>query len=47
MHEYTAFNPSAAAAASSAAGAGAGGHITISVTSNTYVVDDYVENYLV
>ena len=48
MNEYTSFNPSAAAAASSAAaGAGAGGHIKISVTSNTYVVDDYVENYLV
>ena len=50
IHEYTAFNPSAAsAAASSAAGAGAGGHLIISVdpTTNTYVVDGYVEDYLV
>jgi hypothetical protein len=49
IHEYTAFSPSAAAAASSAAGAGAGGHLIISVdpTTNSYVVDGYVEDYLV
>lgn len=47
VHEFTAFNPSSAAAASSAAGAG--GHLRISVdpTTNTYVVDGYVEDYLV
>lgn len=45
IHEFTAFNPSAAAAASSSAG----GHLRISVdpTTNTYVVDGYVEDYLV
>jgi hypothetical protein len=45
IHEFTTFNPSAAAAASSSAG----GHLRISVdpTTNTYVVDGYVEDYLV
>lgn len=49
MLEFTAFNPTAAAAASSSA-AGAGGgtiFITVDPTTNTYVVDDYVENYIV
>jgi hypothetical protein len=46
LNEFTAFNPSAAAS-SAAAGAGAGGRIRISVTSNSYVVDDYVESYIV
>jgi hypothetical protein len=47
IHEFTAFNPSAAAS-SAAAGSG-GGHLIISVdpTTNTYVVDGYVEDYLV
>jgi hypothetical protein len=53
MNEFSSFNPSAAAAASSAAGAGAGagggGSLRISVdpTTNSYVVDSYVEDYLV
>ena len=55
MNEFSSFNPSAAAAAasSSAAGAGAGaggggGSLRISVdpTTNSYVVDSYVEDYL-
>lgn len=50
IHEYTAFSPSAAAASSAAgAGAGAGGHLIVSVdpSTNTYVVDNYIDNYLV
>lgn len=47
----TSFNPSAAAASSAAAGAGAGagGRLIISLdpTTNSYVVDGYVEDYLV
>jgi len=47
MNEFTSFNPSAASSA--AAGAGGGGRLTISVdpTTNSYVVDGYVEDYLV
>ena len=47
IHEFTAFNPSAASSNASA-GSG-GGHLRISVdpTTNTYVVDGYVEDYLV
>jgi len=46
MNEFITFNPSAAAAASSAAG---GGKLKINVdpSTNTYVVDDYVDDYLV
>jgi hypothetical protein len=48
MNEFTSFTPSAAAS-SAAAGAGAGGriYITIDNTTNSYVVDGYVEDYLV
>ena len=48
MNEYTSFNT--AAAASSAAGAGAGGgqiFITVDPSTNSYVVDNYIDNYLV
>jgi phosphomevalonate kinase len=46
MNEFTAYNPSAAS--SSAAGAGGGGTIFITKdnTTNSYVVDGYVEDYL-
>lgn len=51
VNEFTAFSPSAAASSSSAgAGAGAGGgkiFITVDPSTNTYVVDDYIDNYLV
>lgn len=46
MNEFTAFNPSAASSAAAGAGSG-GGRISITNTKNTYVVDDYVEDYLV
>jgi len=46
MNEFTAFNPSAASSA--AAGAGGGRiFITTDNTTNSYVVDSYVEDYLV
>ena len=45
INEFTSFNPSAAAS-SAAAGSG-GGSIRINVTSNSYVVDGYVDNYIV
>jgi hypothetical protein len=46
MNEFTSFNPSAASSA--AAGAGGGGTIFITKdnTTNSYVVDGYVEDYL-
>jgi hypothetical protein len=46
MNEFTAYNPSAASSA--AAGAGGGGTIFITKdnTTNSYVVDGYVEDYL-
>jgi len=46
MNEFIAFNPSAASSA--AAGAGGGGTIFITKdnTTNLYVVDGYVEDYL-
>lgn len=49
MNEYTSFSPSAAAS-SSAAGAGSGGgqiFITVDPSTNSYVVDNYIDNYLV
>ena len=46
MNEFIAFNPSAASSA--AAGAGGGRiFITTDNTTNSYVVDSYVEDYLV
>lgn len=49
MLEFTAFNPSAAAAAASSSAGAGGGRLVITVdpSTNTYVVDDYVDNYLV
>ena len=46
MNEFTAYNPSAASSA--AAGAGGGGTIFITKdhTTHSYVVDGYVEDYL-
>lgn len=48
MNEFTAFNPSAASSAAAGAGAGGGGTIFITRdnTTNSYVVDGYVEDYL-
>jgi hypothetical protein len=46
MNEFITFNPSAAAS-SAAAGAGGRIYITIDNTTNSYVVDGYVEDYLV
>ena len=48
MNEFTSFNPSAASSAAAGAGAGGGGtiFITIDNTTNSYVVDGYVEDYL-
>lgn len=51
MNEFTSFSPSAAASSSAAgAGAGSGGGqiiITTDPSTNSYVVDNYIDNYLV
>lgn len=51
INEFTSFSPSAAASSSAAgAGAGSGGgqiFITVDPSTNSYVVDNYIDNYLV